>query len=129
MKRLLAISLLVIFFIPDISRVYLLIDFKINQDSIAKELCLERELEITTCFGKCYLTKQLQKTEEDHNKQLPKSFQQKFENNLICEDLYPSFLPHANLIHQKEEKILFSYSAGHSSSHLSQIFRPPRSLS
>jgi hypothetical protein len=57
--------------LPSLTTIGILIDFKINQDYIAKFLCINREKPMSTCNGKCYLTKQLKKAEEqEKNKHL-----------------------------------------------------------
>jgi len=43
-------------------------DFIINQDIIAKTLCIQKE-EQQGCNGKCHLRKELNKTPEENNKQ------------------------------------------------------------
>lgn len=40
------------------------LDFKLNQDFIAKVLCINRDKPITTCNGQCYLNRQLKKQQE-----------------------------------------------------------------
>ncbi len=49
----------------------MIIDFKINQDFIAKVLCVNRNIPESTCNGKCHLKKQLKKTEESKDENLP----------------------------------------------------------
>jgi hypothetical protein len=38
--------------------------FKVNQDEIAKTLCVKKEVKNNICNGKCYLSKQLKKAAE-----------------------------------------------------------------
>lgn len=40
------------------------IDYAINKDYIAKELCVKKDIPNNCCQGKCYLKKQLNKSEE-----------------------------------------------------------------
>jgi len=47
------------------------IDFKINQDYIAKVLCINRDKPITTCGGQCFLNKQLK--EQQQQEQAPEN--------------------------------------------------------
>jgi len=46
---------------PSLTKIGILIDFKINQNFIAKVLCINRDKSIITRNGKCYLTEQLKK--------------------------------------------------------------------
>ncbi|MEM1134596.1 MAG: hypothetical protein AAGI07_02065 [Bacteroidota bacterium] len=61
-----------------------------NQDYIAKFLCEEKDEAITMCYGNCYLSKELKKTEEKEQNQLPSILKLKVEalffyeqNNLL----------------------------------------------
>ena len=41
-----------------------LVEFKMNQDFIAENLCVEKEIKESTCNGKCHLKKELKKVEK-----------------------------------------------------------------
>jgi hypothetical protein len=47
------------------------VSFKINQDNIAKALCVKKEVKNNGCQGKCHLKKQLEKSDEEEQKQAP----------------------------------------------------------
>ncbi len=51
------------------SRVIILVNFKINQEYIAKNLCVNKEEPDSCCEGSCQLKKQLE--EEDKKEQAP----------------------------------------------------------
>ena len=55
--------------LPNLTKIGILIDFKINQDFIAEVLCINREKPMTMCNGKCYMSEQLKKVEEQEEKQ------------------------------------------------------------
>lgn len=57
--------------LPTLIKIGIVLDFKINQDFIAEMLCINRDEPMTTCNGTCYLTQQLQKAEEQEDKQAP----------------------------------------------------------
>ncbi|HAP69961.1 MAG TPA: hypothetical protein DCR04_09605 [Flavobacteriales bacterium] len=42
----------------------ILLDFAVNQDFISKTLCIKKDVAENTCNGKCHLSKQLEKSEE-----------------------------------------------------------------
>lgn len=65
--------------LPHLTKIGILIDFKINQDFIAKVLCINKDEPITTCNGKCYLSKQLKKAEEQEKKQAPTDKEERLE--------------------------------------------------
>ena len=50
-----------------LSKIGVILSFKANQDYIAKVLCEKKDEPITVCGGKCYLVKELKKTEEKGN--------------------------------------------------------------
>lgn len=59
-----------------IQPIFILIDFKVNQNYISKELCENRETPELECNGKCYLMKKLEKAvgkvqKIENNKELP----------------------------------------------------------
>lgn len=44
-----------------------MINYAVNYDYIVKNLCEQREVKDSTCKGKCYLGKELAKTEKQSN--------------------------------------------------------------
>lgn len=48
-------------------RTFITIRFYLEQDQIAKEKCENKDKPTLKCNGKCYLAKQLKKTEEEKN--------------------------------------------------------------
>tara|TARA_Y100000815_G_C13112332_1_gene413588 strand:+ start:25 stop:429 length:405 start_codon:yes stop_codon:yes gene_type:complete len=67
LKKLVAIGLFAILFLPFALKLLIYIEFKVKQDFIAEVLCVNRDKPITMCGGKCYLNKQLNKLEEQEN--------------------------------------------------------------
>jgi|TARA_B110000116_G_C16628952_1_gene487367 hypothetical protein len=65
--------------LPNLTKIGILIDFKINQDFIAEVLCINREKPMSTCNGKCYLFEQLKKAEEREEKQAPTNKKERLE--------------------------------------------------
>ena len=49
----------------------ILIDFKLNQDFIAKALCINKEKPMSNCNGKCILAQKLKKAGEPQKKVFP----------------------------------------------------------
>ena len=56
---------------PFLTKGWIWLDFKINQDFIAKTLCINKDKPETKCNGKCHLKKQLKKEEAKEPTQLP----------------------------------------------------------
>ena len=49
------------------SRIYVLVDFQINKEYIAENLCVNKEEPESCCEGSCHLEKELTKVEENEN--------------------------------------------------------------
>lgn len=64
MKLSFSILILLALMLPDLVKLVVLIEFKINQDYISNELCVSKDQVVNTCKGNCYLSKQLNKVEE-----------------------------------------------------------------
>ncbi|MFD1616224.1 hypothetical protein [Gelatiniphilus marinus] len=69
--KLTALFLTFVLLANNINNVVIVIDFVINQDFIAKTLCIQKE-EQKGCNGKCYLTQQLKTSAEDKNAPIQK---------------------------------------------------------
>lgn len=59
-------------------KIWVFLDFEINHDRIVKELCVQRNNPNNTCQGNCYLSKQLQKSDDDKSRQLNRVLQFEF---------------------------------------------------
>ena len=110
--------------LPTLVKLSILIDFKINQDFISNVRCINRETPITLCKGKCYLSAQLKKVEEQKDRQTLSTSSQKTEipcylgktgyDNLECKDTQQNKPKHRSPLY-----IYASLSVG-------GIFRPPQ---
>lgn len=102
---------------------WIIVSFKINQDSIAKTLCVKKEIKNNTCQGKCHLKKQLDKVNEEEQKQAPTSQKEKAEV-LFCHTHKPyDFWEFADLY---LSKLNASYQNNfYNYSYITDIFRPP----
>lgn len=65
--------------LPNLTKIGIFIDFKINQDFIADVLCINKEKPMLTCNGKCYLSEQLKKAEEQEEKRAATSKKERWE--------------------------------------------------
>lgn len=69
----------------NVSKVYILINFQLNREYIAKNLCVKKNEVNNCCKGKCHLQKQL----ENEDKKLPSSndsTKEKTETELFAQD-------------------------------------------
>ncbi|MCG8323549.1 MAG: hypothetical protein MI921_28900 [Cytophagales bacterium] len=123
MKQALSISLIFTLFLPTLNKLNVWIDFKINQEYIARVLCINKEEPITVCNGNCYLSEQLKKAEEDQQNQ-PRPFSQEKQEVTYYTDTTTA---------QSIKDITVQTKAGFSddqplntSLHIHRVFHPPR---
>lgn len=67
MKKVVVYFLLFIFTIQSTKSLWIITSFQINREYIASNLCINRFDKIPTCKGQCFLTKELNK-EQNENK-------------------------------------------------------------
>ena len=77
--------LLVCFLGSQSSRVLIYLDFKLNQDFIAKSLCESKDKPQSNCGGTCYLAKKIKAQEEKERKESPNETRVKADV-LFCAD-------------------------------------------
>ena len=63
LKAPVTIALILLIAAQTFSKCFVILDFKINEDYIAKTLCVYRDNPISCCHGKCFLHKRLAKDE------------------------------------------------------------------
>ena len=124
MKQVTTILLALIIFLQPFSKIWIVVSFKINQDTIAKTLCVKKEIKGNTCQGKCHLKKQLDKADEEEQKQAPTNQKEKYEV-LYCYFSKPyDFLKYAEIYLSKLNSVYDN--SFHTSSYITDIFRPPK---
>lgn len=62
--KLTALFLSFVLLANNVNNIVIVVDFIINQEVIAKTLCIQKE-EQKGCYGKCYLTQQLKTSSDD----------------------------------------------------------------
>lgn len=112
--------------LPGLTRMGILIDFSIHQEFIASVLCIEKDQPITTCYGSCYLSDQLNKTEQQKKGQAPRSNNERVEITLF-HDTQLANQPTLLSIQQEKAKGLHK-CAFHPQTALSEIFHPPQAI-
>ena len=70
-RRWICFVLLVAIVFTQSSKLVVYLNFKINQEYIAKELCENREIPKMNCNGKCYLAKKLLEQEQEEKENAP----------------------------------------------------------
>jgi hypothetical protein len=64
LKQIVTILLATLILLQPFSKICIYVSFKINQDRIAKTLCVQKEIKNNCCKGKCHLEKELKKADE-----------------------------------------------------------------
>ena len=122
MKEFLSTILIAAILSYQFSTLIIYVSFKINQDYIAKNLCVEKDIEGSTCKGCCQLKKKMYEQEEQQ-KNIPALSTSKIEIFFFNENPeYLSFLTeaseHSDFYFQNKYKYLSDNS----------VFRPPQRL-
>lgn len=74
--------------LQNFGKVYILLNFEINQTYIAKNLCVQKDKPDNCCKGHCYLNKQLE--EEDKKEKSPASTGIKDKEDIqYCQNVQP----------------------------------------
>jgi hypothetical protein len=68
MKPKLAKALLFIFCFAELGNVLPILEYKMNYEYISQVLCINKSQLSSSCKGKCYLNKQLKKSQESQKK-------------------------------------------------------------
>lgn len=68
MKSLFSIVLSILLLLPSFGSFVVYTSFKLNQDEIAKTICVQRKLVNNSCNGRCELQKSLKKYEDNEKK-------------------------------------------------------------
>ncbi len=71
MVRSISIALIFSFLLQNTSQLWIIVQFIIERDYIAANLCEKRMDSTSSCQGKCYLKKTLKESEKNQSKQLP----------------------------------------------------------
>jgi len=109
-------------------KVFYVIDWKMNQDIITEKYCENKDKPMMNCNGKCYLSKQLEKAEQqeqDERNQHPNPKQkiEKSEHQLFVKEidanLYFNAIEFSEVLGGRDKTMM-------SQPHLSQINPPPQ---
>ena len=124
MKQVTTYILVLLIFLQPFSKVWIYVSFKVNQDSIAKTLCVKKDIKNNCCQGKCHLKKQLEQADKEEQKQTPQNLKEKVEV-LFCQNQTPFDFLKAVLFYENQS--LGNYACDfYSSSFITDIFRPPK---
>jgi hypothetical protein len=120
-RQLVAIVLLVCSVSVSLSNFVMLTIFSYNQNTLAKEFCVNKNKPQLHCNGKCYLLKKLKQAQEKEQQQ-----DQKLQKILLQEAVI--MLPFKFNPYRVEEGIqLVLHSAGKPVTYAYSVFHPPQS--
>jgi hypothetical protein len=79
MKVIIALFVLSGILLQTTAKLAILIDFKINQEYIAKNLCINKDVPDSCCKGSCHLKESLEEEEKSENPESISNLKDKFE--------------------------------------------------
>ncbi len=123
MKQLTAISLALLVFAVSAKDVLIWSSFKLNQDFIAKTLCINRDKPEKLCSGKCQLTKKIAESKEESSSQDPVPQPDEQKQVLSFHEILPLQINNAK---PRDLKPLFATQTFTAQACAIDIFQPPR---
>ncbi|MDZ7880768.1 MAG: hypothetical protein U5L45_24040 [Saprospiraceae bacterium] len=124
MKNIISITFALLILLQSFSKVWIVFSFKINQDYIAKVLCINRDKPEKHCDGQCVLMQRVKAEEEQEKKQLPQKLKEQKEV-IYCFELQKWSLDGNCRAVKTTQKRLFSYQPPFTSTFVKGIFHPP----
>lgn len=123
MKKAVAVFLMGLLLFPIFGKSWIIISFKLNQESIAKNLCVQRNIRNNSCHGCCQLKKRLAEKDKQEQKQLPRSSKEK--NTQASDYLQNEIIPKADLTSLRECQVYNSDGLLPNAS-VDAVFHPPQ---
>lgn len=111
--------------LPSLTKIGIVVDFKINQDFIAEVLCINKDKPTLNCNGKCHLSKQLREADEQEEKQAPPSKKEQVELLYYQANILLEVLTCAGA-YIESPKMPYQCSF-YRHSFITDVFRPPQS--
>ncbi|HOS48425.1 MAG TPA: hypothetical protein PLG57_07290 [Bacteroidia bacterium] len=114
-----ALFLILAILTESVSRSIIVIDFELNRDYFAKELCVKKDIPDNCCKGSCALKKEL-KQEDEREKSPAAGFSVKSEIVYFIQDNFSfQFYPNASIV--KNKIVVMKIEDGFADT----LFRPP----
>jgi hypothetical protein len=123
MKKAIAISLALLVFAASVKDFVIWAGFKINQDFIAKTLCINRDNLEKQCNGKCYLNKKITESKEKDPAKMPVPQPDERKQVVFFCETIQTILPDSD---QPQRVKIFHQAGFHEQSCPTDIFQPPR---
>lgn len=124
MNRLFGILLILVLALPSLAKLCIYIDFKIDQDYIANNLCINIDKPELMCSGKCYLNKALNIDSQQTPATIPSELLAKISLPFILDVFYLSLLDKTSS--EQYIRNLWVYQSYHSSNYFDEVYHPPQ---
>lgn len=126
LRNIVSIGLALLILLQSLSVVGIFISFKINQDYIAKNLCINRNKPAKKCNGKCQLTKKIAESTEKKPDQAPVPKPDELNQILAIYEIYHAPISFSKIAAPQH---CFAESPFTTQSCVLNIFHPPQALS
>ncbi|WP_281233986.1 hypothetical protein [Flavobacterium gelatinilyticum] len=70
MKKVFSITMTILFLLVSFQQALIIVHFKLNQQEIEEQFCVNKTKPELQCHGKCHLKKELQKSEKNSDQEL-----------------------------------------------------------
>lgn len=119
MKYFIPFFMILVILSTQFSELMVFVSFKMNQDYIAENLCVEKDMEDSTCMGCCQLEKRINEQQEN-KKEFPE--QQNFKHD------FTFYITSSDLTHfvNSRSTLQHGYSKIYKYTLKQDIFRPPK---
>lgn len=124
LKNFLSIFFAALILFQSFGKVWIWFSFKVNQDYIAKALCINRNKPEMHCNGKCILAQRIKAEEEKERKEIPQKLKEQ-KQVLYC-FYVPKWRIEPAVDLKSTQKTRFSYQSPFTSVEVKGIFHPPR---
>lgn len=123
LKNIVSILLALLILLQSFSKVWIFISFKIDQDYIAKTLCINRDKPEMLCSGKCVLKQRIKAEEENERKEIPQKCKAQKEVFYYLNNFNWQIEPGSD--RKSKAKKTYSHQNLCASAFLQSIFQPP----
>ena len=122
MKKIVLYFLLMSFVFQSTSNLWIISSFYINQDYIAKNLCVNRFEKIPVCYGKCFLAKKLNENDKQEQK-IPNVKEKEIQLYFYHQE---PIVFNPKIIIKNSKAIIFKKDCNIKNTFLYSIFHPPK---
>ena len=127
LKNILCILLAVLLLLQSCNKTWVVFSFKVNQDYIAKVLCINRAKPEMHCDGNCILMQRIKAAEENEQREVPQKVKEQKEA-LYCLEIAICLSFQANTVFLAKETPEY-YHHPFTPAYLKAVFHPPDSRS